>query len=266
MKLPILLYHDLDSLDLDNEKKGSAAHDTVVRVEAFESQLRFLSAAGYQSLSLSDYFDKRATLQGSGEKRIIITFDDGHHSNYYLALPLLKRYGFTATFFVVASWIGEKYHLTEEQIREMSAQGMEIASHGLTHSYLPLLEEEEIVRELKESRRRLSDVTGVNVDAFAYPGGHYDSKVLRALMGTGYRTACSCLQGLNGPQTTPLLLRRLEVRRRYTEQDMSQLFNPSSIAFYQSVDFIKGLLRRTLGLKRYSDLRTKCYGLYRFKR
>ncbi len=212
-RIPILLYHDIESPDCPNEKSNTATRDTVVDVGRFEEQIRFLAENGYQSLSLVDFFEfKRDNTKVIPSKRIIITFDDGHYSNYHLAFPILQKYGFTGVFFVVADRVDQAYHVTRDQLVEMAEQGMEIGSHGLTHKYLPLLERTEVEKELTDSRQILEDIIHRSVDYFAYPGGHYSKLVLNALPGAGYAGACSCLLGLNDSRTKPCRNQRITRR------------------------------------------------------
>jgi hypothetical protein len=68
----------------------------------FDAQLRYLRTAGYSSISFRDYLAYR---RGDGRlpaRAVLITFDDGYKSNLEIAVPILRRRGFSATFFVVA--------------------------------------------------------------------------------------------------------------------------------------------------------------------
>ena len=265
-KIPILLYHDLVSSDCSNEKTNIATRDTVIDVDKFEQQIKFLAECGYQSLSLKDFFKAKTTNQLISLKSIIITFDDGHYSNYHLAFPVLQKYGFKGVFFVIAKRIDQPYHLTRFQIMEMAKNGMEIYSHGLTHNYLPLLKEVEVEKELVESKSIIEGILGDKVDFFAYPGGHYSRKILNALKKAGYRGACSCLLGLNDYNTKPFLFKRIEVRGRTELADFKCILNPGYILFYQCVDFIKGSFRKVIGLKAYTYFRSRLYKFYFLKR
>lgn len=265
-RIPILLYHDIESPDFPNEKSNSATLDTVVDVGRFEEQMHFLAGKGYQSLSLRELFEYRVDNIPIPPNRIIITFDDGHYSNYHLAFPILQKYGFTGVFFVIADRVDHTHHLTRDQLIEMVEQGMEIGSHGLTHSYLPLLERAEVERELTKSRHILEDIIHRKVDYFAYPGGHYSKMILDAMIGAGYKGACSCLVGLTELSTNAFLLKRIEIRKRTVLEDFEHIFNPSHILFYQCVDFWKSSVRRLIGLKAYTRLRSRFYKYYFFKR
>lgn len=265
-KIPILLYHDLESVDCPNEKSGLAARETVVDIDNFESQIRYLAENNYETISIDEYFRYIKDGQKSFDGKIIITFDDGHYSNYKLAFPVLAKYGFKATFFITTNWLNRQFYLSSDQLREMISKGMEIGSHGVSHNFLPDMDSEEIEFEFSESRRILESITKQPVDYIAFPGGHYNSKVLGLLKVSGYKGACSCLQGLNSSKINPWLLKRIEIRKNVSVDEFKRIFNPLNITFYQTVDLMKGLLRSTIGLKTYSNIRSRLYKYYLFKR
>ena len=69
---------------------------------------------------------------------VVITFDDGYEDNYYFAYPVLKRYNFPATIFVIVDTIGEEGYLNFAQVKELaSSEIIDIGSHALSGNYLP---------------------------------------------------------------------------------------------------------------------------------
>lgn len=265
-RLRVLLYHDLESPEYPNEKQGDATRDTVVGVQDFERQVRFLYENGYRTITFGDYFRLREARGEIPQKRVVITFDDGHYSNYCLAFEILRKYRFKGVFFIVADRVGRDCHLTADQIREMAEAGMEIGSHGLSHAYLPLLKPHEIRKELVDSRRILESIIRRPVEYFAFPGGHYDRNILKELQAAGYKGACSCIQGTNGLNSDPYLLRRLEIRNRCTVDNFSKISNPLTMAFHRFIDMFKRFLKQMTGIEQYSKLRLKLYKFYPFKR
>ena len=208
----ILLYHDIDSHDKPTQKKDLATRETVARFEEFESHMKYLASEGYRVLSVTQYLDE----QKGGNVRdqdIVLTFDDGHISNYQFALPVLRKCLFSATFFVIADNIGKPYYMGEQEIHGLLACKMEMGSHGLTHSYLTEIRHDEIQREVTESKNILEACLGRPVEVFAYPGGHFNQKVLQSVKSAGYRAAVSCIVGRNNRKTDPFLFKRIEVRR-----------------------------------------------------
>lgn len=262
----ILLYHDIDSDDSPTEKQDLATKETVVRIEEFESHMRYLASEGYRVLSVEQYLDEQQCERQEGQKNIVLTFDDGHISNYQFALPVLRQYSFAATFFVIADNIGKPYYMGEQEIQALLSCNMEIGSHGLTHSYLIELRHDDVQREVTESKNLLQRYIGRQIEAFAYPGGHVNQKVLTCVKTAGYRAAASCIVGWNNRKTDPFLLRRLEIRRGTTVEAFQRALNATNIMFFQCIDMGKMFLKKSVGLRKYETLRQKLYHLYPFKR
>ena len=75
------------------------------------------------------------------------------------------------------------------ELRQLAGEGVEIGSHTLTHPYLTALDDNELHRELRESRQRLEDELGARCRFLAYPFGDEDERVRRAARVSGYAAA-----------------------------------------------------------------------------
>lgn len=118
----------------------------------------------------------------------IFTFDDGHGSNYYEAMPLLARYRRTAYFFVTAGWIGERAGFLQwSQVKELQGAGHMIGSHGWTHRHLTQCSEADLQNELFRSKMALEECLGSPVESISVPGGRWNKRVLRACAAAGFR-------------------------------------------------------------------------------
>lgn len=264
-KTVFLLYHDLDSAALPSEKEDLATKETVVRLTEFESHMALLAESDWNVMSMYDFLEKQK--QGKVAARdIVLTFDDGHLSNHALALPVLQKHGFTATFFIIADRIGKPYHMGIKELHELASAGMEIASHGLTHRYLPELSPKEVVRELTESKEIIEKAIGQPVFSFAYPGGHYDDNILKCIKESSYMAAASCIVGWNNSKVDLFMLRRVELRRGTSAADFQQAIKAGNILFYMGIDSTKRIIKKIVGLERYKALRQKLYFLYPFNR
>jgi len=261
-KTIIIAYHDIDSKEQPTEKKDLPTIQTVVRIEEFEDHMRYLAEAGYSVLSVRDYINRGHL----GGKNLVLTFDDGHISNYRFALPVLCKYAFSATFFVISDYINKPHYMGTSEIVELIKKDMEIGSHGKSHSYLTELSTKEIDLEINESKRVLENQFSLTVDTFAYPGGHQNSQIVESVEMGGYKTAVSCIHGRNSIRTNPYLLRRVEVRRGTSVKELQIAISATNIMFFQVVDTLKLLLKKTLGLKKYEKVRQKLYYLYPFNR
>lgn len=93
--VPVLMYHHVTP-------QGGMIN---VSPANFEAQLRWLKQHGYRSLT-TDQFADHLNGKPAQPRSVLITFDDGYLDNWVYAYPLLRKYGFTATIFLVTSWIG----------------------------------------------------------------------------------------------------------------------------------------------------------------
>jgi peptidoglycan/xylan/chitin deacetylase (PgdA/CDA1 family) len=164
-----------------------------------DAQLRWLAARGLRGVSMRELLDARADDGGAG--LVGLTFDDGYADFPEHALPVLLRHGCTATVFPVAGRLGQdnaweesgpsKPLMTVEQVAEVAAAGMEIASHGLRHVSLPEASGAALTEELEESRALLAEAAGAAVRGFCYPCGHVSSRVVEAVRAAGYDYGCA---------------------------------------------------------------------------
>jgi peptidoglycan/xylan/chitin deacetylase (PgdA/CDA1 family) len=112
----------------------------------------------------------------SGDKFVIINFDDSHESDYTYAKPILDKYGFKATFFEVCNWVEAGYHdedisITWPEIAALQQDGMDIESHTMTHPILnDLSSQADLDYEIGQSKQCLEN-HGFNPTIFAYPNG-----------------------------------------------------------------------------------------------
>ena len=77
-------------------------------------------------------------LQPIPDRLVVLTFDDGNKSDYTYVGPLLKRYGFGATFFITEglNFLNNKAHyVTWEEIRQLHEAGFEIGNHTRHHKH-----------------------------------------------------------------------------------------------------------------------------------
>ena len=104
---------------------------------------------------------------------VSITFDDGHISDYILAVPALNERGFQGTFFITTDWID---NATWDEWRDVSNQGHEIASHTKTHPHLPQLSLTAMEEEIGDSKTVIdAQITTQQCLTFCYPYGEYNA-------------------------------------------------------------------------------------------
>lgn len=249
-EVPILIYHFIEDEGQPVKKNTDSLY--VVQVKELEAQMRYLYDNKYQVISLDDY-------NSLLKKPIIITFDDGDISNYRYAFPLLQKYNFTATFFIIVGKIGSSDAISWQQLREIRDGGMSIQSHTMTHSFLSDLDDERIHWELTESKRILEDKIGRAVDYLALPGGRYNSTVVKIAKEIGYKAICTSIIGNNDFDSNLYLLKRWTIKRTTKFSTFCAIIQKKSLAIlgYKTKHFLLNCLKKILGNKIYISLRKK---------
>lgn len=118
----------------------------------------------------------------------IMTFDDGHISNYWAGKYIAENGYGSADFFINPAKVGLPYYMSWQQIKELLALGMSIQSHGLDHSFLSDLEDDELIYQLSESKRLIEVNLHQSVTVLAPPGGRYDRRTVAEARVLGYKT------------------------------------------------------------------------------
>jgi hypothetical protein len=146
--------------------------------------------AGYVYSATSAEFAEHLKLihmRQPGLERQVVTFDDGHLSQYTHGLPVLEGQGLKAIFFVTAGWTGKRTnYMGWEHLRELLSLGHEVQSHGWSHEILTRCRPEKMIQELRCSKEALEDQLGVGVDAISMPGGRWNQAVLSQCERAGY--------------------------------------------------------------------------------
>lgn len=162
-----------------------------------------LSELGYRVVSLRQAVTERQEKGDWPDKNIVLTFDDGYANVHEHALPVLLRYGFSATVFVVAghvdginNWVqpvrylGRQTMLSWNQVKDLADHGVEIGAHTLSHPDLSSLEPEAIEREIVGSVEEINSHLSEPVQTFAYPFGSISDEAV-AVVGHTFRAACT---------------------------------------------------------------------------
>jgi peptidoglycan/xylan/chitin deacetylase (PgdA/CDA1 family) len=144
---------------------------------------------------------------------VVITFDDGCETDLISAAPMIREFGFNGTFYVTVGFLDKRGYLSRSQLRQLSDLGMEIGSHSMTHSYLTDLSQEQVAREIADSKHELEQVTGRSIHHFSCPGGRWDHRVAETARQSGYRSVTTSRVAANSPRSDPFALGRVAVMR-----------------------------------------------------
>jgi peptidoglycan/xylan/chitin deacetylase (PgdA/CDA1 family) len=181
VEVPILLYHHI--------APNPSMNPYYVEPSQFEAQMGLLWERGYRTISVAQLI--QALVQGADLPAcpVIITFDDGNADLYTRAFPILQRYGFSGTLYLVVNYLDQPGFLSSEQVQELVVAGWEIGSHSFSHPNLAQVDGEALRRETEGSRQWLMNRFGRPIDSFAYPYGISSHAAQRWVRKAGYQAA-----------------------------------------------------------------------------
>ncbi len=210
----ILMYHRISAGEPENLYERSVAD--------FEGDLKWLND---NNVTVIDFAELEKIV--SGEKKLtsdaaIITFDDGDHSWYTLAMPLLKQYGMKATFFLWTSKMGMNSFLTWDEVELIShyldkrgEHPFAFGSHTASHQYLLAKKsalgagaayDAYLDEELGGSKRMIDAHISGSVSAFSLPfgDGAGDPDIIAGAQRNGYRYIRTSERNVTGSSATDL--------------------------------------------------------------
>jgi peptidoglycan/xylan/chitin deacetylase (PgdA/CDA1 family) len=169
-----LMYHAVG----DGTEAGADPHYTV-DLARLGQQLALCGRLGGGAVSARDWI--------GGRPGVIVTFDDGHESNYRLAFPFLAGSGVTADFFVNPAQVGTAGFASWAELAEMARAGMSIQSHGLDHRrYFTELAPDRLRADLARAKSEIEDRVGRPVTLLAPPGGRCPAGLADIAREAGY--------------------------------------------------------------------------------
>lgn len=218
-KIPILMYHNIAV-----PPTGKRLSSLYTHPKLFDKQMKLLFKFGFKGLSLKEL---RPYLEGKQTGKVFgITFDDGYLDNYLNALPVLKKYNFSGTCYLVSGFLGKKNDWTRNQniqecdlmnfsqIKEWLDAGMSIGSHSHTHAHLCKIPREQLSYEVSHSKKTLEKLFQIPIEDFCFPYGEFNSLAIEELKNANYLTATTTQRG-RASQYNPLLqLPRVHMTKR----------------------------------------------------
>lgn len=191
--LPVVLYHGVTPFPRDPDLAGGVSITTAT----FEDHIRALSESGFRPVTAEQaaaWFRGQLTLP---EKPVLVTFDDGLISSVRYADPILRKYGFRATMYMILSSLDLNIHthLSWRDLEKMRKTGRwDVQSHGVwSHNSIDLDREgrqgiglvnrkpgetedqfiARVRRDHEDAKRRLEEKIGRLPSTFAYPQGDF---------------------------------------------------------------------------------------------
>lgn len=206
--VPILMYHVIAA-----PPAGAPFPGLYVPPAEFAEQMQALERDGWTAVTPDevDAYWRRGISLPHG-KPIVLSFDNGYHSQYAQALPILRRLG----------WVGEENiqltglppsqgGLGDDEIRGLIKAGWELDTQGISHADLIALSASELREQVAGARKTIQRRFHVPVNWFCYPSGHYDAGVIAEVRAAGYKGSTTVVPGWAGPHEDPYRMHRLRV-------------------------------------------------------
>jgi len=222
----VLCYHDIR---LPEDLRDPEDVDIFSLVK----QLEYMRDSGCHFISVQDIIDASQGKKKLPPKAILMTFDDAYESFYKTVFPLLKIYRCPSVLAVISNWIDtppkdpaiEKHKFMNwSQLREVAQSGMvEIASHShdfhravmsnpqgntahamVTREFYPKTSKYEneaelrrkLFADLSESRRIITEKTGIAPRVVVWPYGRYNEVCLEEAFRAGFKMSFSLDDGI----------------------------------------------------------------------
>ncbi len=246
-EVPVLMYHRVDDVPRNR---------LAVPAAMFSAQMAYLQQQGYHSITLDQLYAYYINHHPLPAKPIVITFDDGFVDNYTNALPILQQYGMTAAVCIISDWVDrpndwEEYRgktpartMSWFQLRAWRDAGMGLVCHTISHPRLPRLSDEDIMREVSESKRVLEQQLGEQMKFLCYPYGDFDARVQRIARSAGYLGALAIFERAPLWRFDPYAIRRIAISSRLPLSEFARKVSPWHFLFLLMRQMERGLKKR----------------------
>lgn len=251
--VPVLLYHSIAADDSpENAWRFNVSPGT------FDRQMAWLREAGHRPIGLAEWLEWNQGGRPLPARPVMITFDDGYRNNLSAALPLLKRHGFRATFFISTGFLGsaqpfpwvrgarhpaEFEPMTADDVRTLAREGMEIGAHAREHVRLAAVPDDRARAEIAASKADLEACLGRPVPTFAYPYGSVRDVAPRHrtfCREAGFSAAFTTVPRVSRPGTSPMAIPRITV----CERDGVDVFALKVRGLFEGYETVRKILRR----------------------
>jgi len=185
---------------------------TEITPPMFEAQMKELKDRGITVISLQDLLAWKRGEKNIPPRCAVISFDDGWKSQYEVAWPIMKKFGYTFTMFIYTEGVaggslGGGQAITWEQLADMRDNGIDIQAHTATHQDLReghtimVMEpggkrtkkkltgpeyEQWLQKEVVGCKQLLEQRLGIKINCFAVPFGTYNEHVKEVARNAGY--------------------------------------------------------------------------------
>jgi peptidoglycan/xylan/chitin deacetylase (PgdA/CDA1 family) len=204
----VLNYHQVT-----NEKNPG---ETVISIDNFYNQMKFLNDNGYKTISLDHLSKIMLYTLPIQDKFIVITFDDGWKS-VLNALPILEKFNMKSSFFIISN-LNDGVYLSKKEIKNITTNpNFELASHTYSHpwnendnlvTWIVDNKRNKVMKELLDSKNQLEQDYNVSINYLAWPSGRYNNALIKLAIDSGYNGLLTIENGENKPGDDILRIKR----------------------------------------------------------
>jgi len=234
IKIPILMYHSIEAMH-----KTTVMRSLHVPTKRFYFQMHLLNLMGYQGLSIRKL---KPYLDGDKIGKVVgITFDDGYRNNLINAGPILKKFNFSATCYIVSNKIGRTNEwdldakitqsklMNNMEIQQWLDLGMDIGAHTRNHVNLNEVSMEIAKDEVMRSKTDIENLFKIDVVDFCYPFGKFNNNIIELVRNAGFLSATTMNRGNVTKDSNMLRLPRVPI----THHTLPHLFLTKLLTKYE---------------------------------
>lgn len=197
--VPIFAYH----------RVGDYGNIYSMPVKELDAQMKYMHDQGYRTLNLDQYVKARENHEKL-YRTMVLTFDDGYSDNLSAGVPVLSKYGYTASIFLAIKFMAWPDYVTWEDVQGLEKAGWEIGSHTYNHIELGKASPDVVLQELVESKEFLTKgAVPYPVSSLCFPSGSFNKNVCKLVKEAGYKAALTGDIGVNSDNIPLTRLRRV---------------------------------------------------------
>lgn len=185
-QVPVLCYHQIRDWKASDSK---TSRDYIIPVATFKEHIKMLADSGYHSILPEQLYNYLVYGDPLPPKPVMITFDDTEFNQFAIANPELKKYGFKAVYFVMTVSLGRPNYMSRDQVKQLSDEGNVIGSHTWDHHNVKKYQGEDWTTQIDKPTKTLKEITGKDIEYFAYPFGLWNKEAIPELKKRGFKGA-----------------------------------------------------------------------------
>jgi peptidoglycan/xylan/chitin deacetylase (PgdA/CDA1 family) len=225
--ISVLMYHGIVG---DEDDISNPIH---ISKKNFEEQMAWLFENKYRVITIAEmlWFFQQKEIP---PKCVVLTFDDGYESLLTNATPILEKFKFSATLFLLTGAAGKKTYagsntkhsvfpdndapLSWNQLKTMESLCWDVQSHSHNHYIHNIIPNDVLEKEMRSSKEEIEYNLQKKVEFYCYPCGSYNTKCLQLLKTIGYKAAFSVHPGMAKHNSDTRRLPRIEINQ-FTDLD-----------------------------------------------